>query len=134
MFFTIKRIPYNSNFPKDIFYAYYITPVIQNDPIIQKITKLQKPSQISGFRSKYTQECLNILYHPDNPNEIIKNDENGYLFQSKNKKELYKCLSKVISITDDKFQKMSLISHKSVEIYNDESYLDRQINGIKNSL
>ena len=92
MFFTIKRIPYNSNFPKDIFYAYYITPVIQNDPIIQKITKLQKPSQISGFRSKYTQECLNILYHPDNPNEIIKNDEiliiinylieNGYKLQS----------------------------------------------------
>jgi len=66
-------------------------------------------------------------------NEIIINEENGFLFPSKNKNELYKKLIKVIYLSNEKFQQIGLNSYKSVEIYDDESYLDRQINGIQNS-
>ena len=65
-------------------------------------------------------------------NELIINNKNGFLFPAKNKKELYNSLIKVISLSNDKFQEMSSFSYKSVEIYNEESYLDRQINGIQN--
>jgi hypothetical protein len=75
MFYCIKRLPYNDKITKEIYYAYYITP--PPTPKVNellKITKLQRPNQISGFHSHYSQSCLSMVYNNET-NEIVKNDD-----------------------------------------------------------
>lgn len=73
MFYCIKRIPYNNKINNEIFYAYYISPSPKDNELL-KITKLQRPSKLSGFRDNYSQECLYMMYNIET-NELIKNDE-----------------------------------------------------------
>ncbi len=62
--------------------------------------------------------------------EIINNDINGFLFKSKSQKQLKLNIKKAISLNDKEYKKISYNSFKSVEIYDEKSYLNRQINGL----
>ena len=62
--------------------------------------------------------------------EIINNNINGFLFKSKSQKELKLNIKKAMSLSDEEYKKISYNSFKSVEIYDEKSYLNRQINGL----
>ena len=128
---------------KRIIYQYNLTNIVNVTGITNEVYKYLAdsdfylhPSYREGMPKSLIEAMstgiIPIASNIRGSNELIINNKNGFLFPAKNKKELYNSLIKVISLNNDKFQEMSSFSYKSVEIYNEESYLDRQINGIQN--
>ncbi len=66
--------------------------------------------------------------------EIINNNINGFLFKSKSKNQLKLNLQKVLNLNENEYQKISYNSFKSVEIYDEKSYLKRQIYALSKAI
>ena len=66
--------------------------------------------------------------------EIINNNIHGFLFKSKSKNQLKLNLQKVLNLNENEYQKISYNSFKSVEIYDEKSYLKRQIYALSKAI
>ena len=66
--------------------------------------------------------------------EIIINEKNGFLYKVKNKKELYNQMEKLINLNQKEILKIRNNSLNTIKDYSEAKYLERQLNGIINSL
>jgi glycosyltransferase involved in cell wall biosynthesis len=62
--------------------------------------------------------------------EIINHSKNGFLFEPKNINQFKENIIKVININEEDLKKISFNAHKSIELYDDKLYLERQLEGI----
>lgn len=66
--------------------------------------------------------------------EIIINEKNGFLYKVKNKRELYNQMEKLINLNQKEILKIRNNSLDTIKDYSESKYLERQLNGIIDSL